>query len=303
MTSSFIIFPLLLAVCDANMLLEAKLSSSNSAVQSNADSRVCHGGVLRVEGNSFIQAMKTKNLRRVLTNASETQQHQNQDVWNPTSPADLEKKYHEIFKTSNRNAASHLWASYILQRKTELTHAQISMLFTGFCPVSGSPLSRPEGSRYFSQLPGATVAGYTYHCCWPCICDLTDLVKVDTKTITDSSGTDKQYHFTVIGDPCEKAGITVCNEKGEAGCIPYEAPEVVCEGTSLKGATLSDAGHIIIGIYEVGGSYTKNDYIDYETESDDDGNTLKSSCEDRASNGYGGGMGEIFRQVAELSPL
>ena len=42
--------------------------------------------------------------------------------------------------------------------------------------------------------------GFVYHCCWPCVCDAMDLIRVDTLTVPTASG-DEQMNFLVIGDP------------------------------------------------------------------------------------------------------
>jgi len=224
--------------------------------------------------------------------------------WNPQNVEDLHKQYGEIFGPhgGNRNAASHLWAKYIIDRADKLSHGQIDMLFSGFCAVSGSPVQPHRHARYRISLTlvgGGEKTGYSYHCCWPCVCDETALIKVDTKTIKDRTGKAKQYHFEVIGDPCVNAPPT-CTKEGESGCIPYEAPAVECKEKRLQKAIRSDGGHIIIGMYFTG-SYSK--YIDYETVADPAGNTLKGACEARAKSGYQSGMGAIFQQVARLNKI
>ena len=44
--------------------------------------------------------------------------------------------------------------------------------------------------------------GFMYYCCWPCVCDTQDFIRVDTKNVTTASG-ERQYHFAVLGNPCE----------------------------------------------------------------------------------------------------
>jgi len=227
--------------------------------------------------------------------------------WNPRSVEDLARKYDEVFGPhgGNRNAASHLWAKYILDRSGELSHSQVDMLFSGFCAVSGSPVGPGANSRYRTSLPlvgGGKKTGYSYHCCWPCVCDETDLIKVDTKTVKDNTGKDKQYHFEVIGDPCVNSP-PLCTQQGESGCIPYEAPAVECEDGRLENAIRSDKGHIIIGMYFTDKSYSEDEYIDYETMADMAGNKLKDACEYRAKAGFNSGMGAIFQQVARLNKI
>jgi len=227
--------------------------------------------------------------------------------WNPMSVDDLADKYGEVFGPhgGNRNAASHLWAKYIIDRADQLSHSQIDMLFSGFCAVSGSPLGPPSpSSRYKTSLPlagGGKKTGYSYHCCWPCVCDETALIKVDTKTIKDKTGKGKEYYFEVIGDPCVHMPPK-CTKESQSGCIPFEAPAIECEGNKLQNAIRSDGGHIIIGMYFTG-SYGDDQYIDYETMVDRNGNSLKGACENRAKQGYNSGMGAIFQQVARLNKI
>merc|ERR1719456_822743 len=67
--------------------------------------------------------------------------------------SELHGKYHEIFhRSGNRNAASHLWASYILDRSTSFTSEEITNLFGGFCPISGSPV-RPSAWSKWGSIP------------------------------------------------------------------------------------------------------------------------------------------------------
>lgn len=234
--------------------------------------------------------------------------HVARQTWEPKGPQDLEAKYDEIFAPSgNRNAASHLWAHYILSRAKSLKHEDIDKLFSWFCPVSGSPLEAPSPQSTYrtrlARIGGGTVTGFTHHCCWPCSCDMKDLIKVDVKTITDATGATRSYNFTVIGDPCV-ASPARCSKPGEQGCLPFEAPAVVCSGDKLEKAVRSDAGHIIVGILQSSGPQLhQGDYIDFETEKDAHGNSLKESCQSRKKAGFNSGMGAIFQQVARLNPL
>ena len=87
---------------------------------------------------------------------------------------DMRANYSSIFKTGNRNAASHLWASWILDKAADLQPSKIEELFGGFCPISGSPVVPSESNRWEYSLPtlsGDRVTGVTYHCCSPCVCD------------------------------------------------------------------------------------------------------------------------------------
>jgi hypothetical protein len=231
--------------------------------------------------------------------------------WDPTSVEDLTKNYDKIFAEAqlNRNAASHLWAHFILNRSTCLTHKQISLMFSGFCAVSGSPLGEPSAQSRFRQnlqlVGGGSKVGYSYHCCWPCYCDEKDYIKVDTKTVKDRSGKEKEYFFEVIGDPCKNSPKT-CSGEDEAGCIPKEAPGVQCQNEKLKHAILSDGGHPIIGMYftdaaglaaSIGGDEKKMEKSNGELGS------LNEACSERIESGMQTGMGTIFVNVAKLNPL
>ena len=41
-----------------------------------------------------------------------------------------------------------------------------------------------------------------YYCCWPCVCDTQDFIRVDTKTIRTAEGPQK-FRVAVIGNPCD----------------------------------------------------------------------------------------------------
>jgi hypothetical protein len=102
--------------------------------------------------------------------------------WAPTSIQDLHREYNNIFRFGNRNAASHLWSSFILDRAASLSPELLEMMFTGFCAVSGSPTRPGDYTRYRLTLPmaaggGAGASGYLYYCCWPCVCDTQDFIR------------------------------------------------------------------------------------------------------------------------------
>ena len=63
------------------------------------------------------------------------------EPWNGETYRDLRAEYYNIFKHGNRNAASHLWSSFLLQRSQQMTPYRLEHMFTGFCAVSGSPVS------------------------------------------------------------------------------------------------------------------------------------------------------------------
>jgi len=84
------------------------------------------------------------------------------------------------------------------------------------------------------------------------VCDTQDYIRVDTKTITTSEGP-KKYHFTVLGNPCDRA--YKLNEPfvqsfgmGKS-TLAQEAPDVRCVDGKLQGATLSDNGYVIINMF------------------------------------------------------
>ena len=75
----------------------------------------------------------------------------------PAGPRELHQRYSEIFRYGNRNAASHLWTSYILDRASVTPAAQIELLFSGFCAVSGSPVYPSDYKRYRLTLPHVAI--------------------------------------------------------------------------------------------------------------------------------------------------
>ena len=131
-------------------------------------------------------------------------------VWPPAVASsatvrDLHREYSNIFRHGNRNAASHLWASFLLDRASSMSTERFELMFSGFCAVSGSPVQPSDYTRYRLTLPlvaGGQRSGYMYYCCWPCVCDTQDFIRVDTKNVTTAAG-ERQYHFAVLGNPCE----------------------------------------------------------------------------------------------------
>lgn len=212
-------------------------------------------------------------------------------VWSGETVRDLHKEYRNIFRKGNRNAASHLWSSFLLDRAAAMPAATLELMFSGFCAISGSPVRPGEYTRYSMQLhsvtTGRSIHGYAYFCCWPCVCDTEDFVQVDTRTVTTADGP-RRYHFLVIGNPC------LHPDK-----VPDEAPEVTCDSDGqLEGATLSDHGHVILTRFpllteaEADAALPAQRQIDFVEE-----------CKSRKEMGYNSGMGDIFRAVAGISPL
>merc|ERR1719486_1151358 len=202
-----------------------------------------------------------------------------------------------------------------------------------FCPVSGSPVRIVPSKRFRVTLEashGAAVSddsppqrtGYVSHCCWPCTCDAQDFLKVDTKTVDTADGP-REYWVTVMGNPCgTERGDAVLSDvfvspfDGSNYTLSDVAREVRCaEDGSLIGATLSDAGFPIIGMLHdsiettagltepipdaTPGRFTTSQQLGTYN----DAREWHPLCIERAEGGYASGMGEIFRQVASVSPV
>ena len=249
---------------------------------------------------------------------------------------DLHREYYNIFKYGNRNAASHLWATFLLDRAYLMTENRLSMFFSGFCAVSGSSVRPSEYNRYrltLSKLGGGHSTGYMHYCCWPCVCDTQDFIKVDTKSVMLSNGVLRKFQFAVIGNPCDDPDQLTAKWRDPFGrrgmtSIAASAPEVRCNNGKLEGATLSDHNYIIIGMFfdsedaihdghfgtaegarselrdPTPGRMSRaiaNDKTGYRGYQDE--REYVDQCEDRAMKGYNSGMGEIFRKVSSISPI
>jgi hypothetical protein len=215
-------------------------------------------------------------------------------------------EYANIFPEKNRNAAAHRWFNYLYE------HAEAGGTFDPdfatlnkfYCPVSGSPTN--GGNLAPVELPSVTGGkkeGAFSFCCSPCFCDLQDFVQVDTITVSGTT-----YDVLVIGDPCTNADII--RDDGLLD-VPFADPwnpdttdnlaesanDVRCEKDdttdtySLQGATKSDNGYIVIGLLHLSSDAT---VADLSNEMD---------CANREASGYVGGMGDIFRKVAEQNPI
>ena len=249
---------------------------------------------------------------------------------------DLHREYYNIFKYGNRNAASHLWATFLLDRAYLMTENRLSMFFSGFCAVGGSSVRPSEYNRYrltLSKLGGGHSTGYMHYCCWPCVCDTQDFIKVDTKSVMLSNGVLRKFQFAVIGNPCDDPDQLTAKWRDPFGrrgmtSIAASAPEVRCNNGKLEGATLSDHNYIIIGMFfdsedaihdghfgtaegarselrdPTPGRMSRaiaNDKTGYRGYQDE--REYVDQCEDRAMKGYNSGMGEIFRKVSSISPI
>jgi len=224
----------------------------------------------------------------IVSHTSGQRKTQQRDISQMTV-GDLRNKYWEIFhRYNNRNAASHLWASWILDRSENFSEDKIYELFSGFCPISGSPV-RPRAGNLYGDIPfvsaadtSQTISGNVQVCCWPCVCDLEEFVKVDTLMVKTSEGP-KTFNALVIGDPCK-----------DPTKIPAAAPEVRCVDGKLADATLSTNGHIVIGLMQ-----RKNGPLSPARTAAD----MSAQCDGRRKNKYRWGMGTIFVDVASINPI
>lgn len=244
-------------------------------------------------------------------------------------PEDLYHSYHDVFRTANRNAASHLWVSYIANNSAAMTMDELHATVPGFCAVSGSPIFGGSNTKYRVRLrsvAGGSTEGVVYHCCWPCICDTVEMMWTDTMTMRTQEG-EAKYHVLVIGDPCKyPEKIHQRYEDSFSGrwrSLADAAPELDCVRIDgrlrLKGAKFSDHGYPVIGFLDTreasiedaairgAGSFLRN-----RRSRDgliDTGNTRDATfgfdkwCTGRKSRGYDSGMGKIFHLVAGINPI
>lgn len=206
------------------------------------------------------------------------------DPWPPATASnpsirDLSLEYSNIFRHGNRNAASHLWSTFLLERAPQMRMERLQFFFSGFCAVSGSQVRPSDYNRYRLTLPLVSriesnlkdddndnddgmqerpqkVTGFVHYCCWPCVCDTQDYIHIDTLNVTSQDGITRRHYFAVIGNPCdhperlEEPFIQPFSYAKKTTTLSKAAPELVClEGGTLKGATLSDHGYIIIGYF------------------------------------------------------
>lgn len=224
------------------------------------------------------------------------------EPWDGRTVQDLHREYGNIFRYGNRNAASHMWSSFLINRARFMPENRFQHLSGGYCAVSGSPVSPSDSTRYRLSLERADgtgkQTGFMYYCCWPCVCDTQDFIKVDTKTVTTAEGP-REYSFAVIGNPCERpqelSRPFVQPFDHRSTTIEQEAREVRCsKNGELEGATMSDHNYVIISMFFDASKPT----LRFQDESD-----FEFMCDDRKNHGYNSGMGEIFRRVAAISPI
>jgi len=219
----------------------------------------------------------------------------------PTTINGLVGKYSQIFPTGNRNAASYKWFSYIFACANSggIDSTEFEKLGKGFCPISGSPIDgATTGKIELPKIGGGTITGKFHFCCAPCICDITDIVHVDTKTVQFKDQS-KQYHVLVHGDPCknpDKLNVPFMDPFAQQmETLAAAAPEVKCTTTGkLEGATFSDGGLPIIGLLYSTATPAGIDGTSPES---------KAECKKRAAAGFNSGMGMIFQKVAGATPL
>jgi hypothetical protein len=243
--------------------------------------------------------------------------------WRGSTVDDLHAEYGNIFKFGNRNAASHRWSAFIIQRAAHLNLETVETMFTGFCSVSGSIVRPSDYARYRLRLPtvtGGIATGFMYYCCWPCVCDTQDFIRVDTLTLVTLEGR-QTLHVAVIGNPCDHPEKLrepfVQPFGGYTTTLEREAAEVRCTPDgALEGASRSDHGYPIISMFfnAVVESNRTAAVVPLSTPqpgrlTEDNGITFQDEfeyahlCEERKNNGYNSGMGEIFRKVAAISML
>eukprot|EP00501_MAST-03F_sp_TOSAG23-6_P000400 GSMAST32.ASY1.ANO1.412.1 assembled CDS len=195
-----------------------------------------------------------------------------------------------------------------------MSHKKLLQMFSGFCAVSGS-----------NRL------GFMHYCCWPCVCDTQDFLHVDTKCVTTKDGP-RVYHFVVMGNKLDEPFFQPFGG-GRTTTLRRDAAELRCDSNGhLIGATLSDNGYICFIFFQF--RFFSYEIMFFDVPSNEHNATANISavastagkpnpgrvsniqgvyyqdeyeystmCTVRANNGYDSGMGEIFRRVAEISPV
>lgn len=217
-----------------------------------------------------------------------------------------------------------------------MSKTKLEYMFSGFCAVSGSPVQPSDYNRYGLKLETVYGGeeqyrfGFMHYCCWPCVCDTQDFIKVDKKSVVTEDGKNETFYFAVIGNPCDDAEKLhkpfVQPFDGRETTLAFEAREVRCDSDgNLMGATMSDHGYVIIsmffdsiaindspdGIVSFTGGYDQPGRMSKHVPMNGDKREFffqsereyKGMCSHRKNNGYNSGMGEIFRKVAAISPI
>jgi len=219
--------------------------------------------------------------------------------------SDLEKQQCNIFPTGNLNAASFKWAAFLLGRANSLSSNSFLDLNTGYCPISGAPITGSSTARITlrNALGGAHITGRFHYEDTTCICVAMDLVMVDFKTVSFTDGT-MRLPVLVIGDPCgapddfEKAYFLNA-ATGEGTSLSKTMPEVVCNTTNgqLQGAVMSEGGFPIVGLL-----YTE-DSFDMRPTDDADLPKWRKLCGALSADNDQAGKGYFLRRLAEVSPI
>ena len=146
-------------------------------------------------------------------------------------------------------------------------------------------------------------------------------LRIDTKTVETADGP-RTYHFAVLGNPCENSEALnvpfVQPFGGRSTTLAREAREVRCEDGVLQGATMSDNGYVIISMFFDLPAAPPGDSValdasasplqpgrvtDFNGVPGQNEREYAGWCADREANGHDSGMGEIFRKVAEITPI
>ena len=194
------------------------------------------------------------------------------------------------FAQRNRNVGGHLWAAHILDHAPELTEEELVLLFSEYCPVSGSPVSpgRPaypfthdaeQGTVRIADSGGTGV----HHCCRPCICDLQDGTRAAPYPVELKDG--RSATLTAL-----TLKRTPCDGKPDGSLGKRGAPALHCTGGRLTGARHAAVGGVelpIVGIVRDGLPGTAAH-----------AQGSAAYCAQRRKTGYRGGMGMMFREVA-----
>lgn len=245
------------------------------------------------EGISLLQIQAAKVDRRVGRIADPTEDSH----WTESGPEDLIDQFNNIFPTGNRNAASYKWAQFLFNHSMALPIASFDAMQHSYCAISGSPIDPvdgEDGNAYrvtLQSVAGQQVTGLVRHCCWPCLCDLRDLVRVDTQDVTTADGT-YQRQFLVINDPCTNTDCLTAPFQGfdSIGTVGEEAPELTCAGNKFADAVRSDSDRVIIG-----------PFIEDDGRFAQEASWFDSNCVARANDGFESGMGQLFRAVAQCN--
>eukprot|EP01047_Picozoa_sp_COSAG01_P064564 COSAG01_NODE_8568_length_2737_cov_4.139121_1_plen_394_part_00 len=228
---------------------------------------------------------------------------------------DLHRQHRIIFPSGNRNAAAHKWASFLLQHSASLPIDRLVQLAAGYCAVSGAVLHPHPGTRYRMRLQrvdgSGTVTGFMYYCCWPCVCDTQDFIRVDSTTLRTADGVHR-VDVAVIGDPCDHAqelSKSWVHHRRGATTLLESASEVHCDKHGrLAGANYSEHGYPILSLFfpttEVQNhSDSPSTHTPGHPPAFQDEREFATMCQQRREQGFNSGMGEIFRRVAAVRPV